>query len=103
MALANADPLPSLVFHSPLLRAQQTAEQANHQGKLLRKQQQQQQQQKLIPLASLMEVDFGPVVEGQPVEKVKPGMVATYARWAMGQVDYRPEGGGDSGRDVRHH
>lgn len=95
MALARADPSPSLIYHSPLIRARQTAEQANRQGKLVSP-----QTSPLRALDALMEVDFGAVAEGQSVEDAKPDMVATYARWAMGQVDYRPEGGGDSGRDV---
>ena len=47
-----------------------------------------------------MEVDFGPVSEGKLVSEAKPDMMATYARWSMGDVDYRPPGGGDSARDV---
>ena len=51
-------------------------------------------------LDALGEVDFGPVAEGQPVALAKAGMEATYAAWAIGQIDYRPNGGGDSGRDI---
>jgi hypothetical protein len=95
LALARADPAPSsLVFCSPLVRARQTAEEAIASGYQGRRGIQVQE------LNSLMEVDFGPVAEGQTVDHAKPGMAATYARWSMGIVDYRPEGGGESGRDV---
>ncbi|CAB9508303.1 Inherit from COG: Phosphoglycerate mutase [Seminavis robusta] len=96
LALANALPVtPSLVYCSPLVRARQTAQQARNamMGK-------QQEEEELQALDALMEVDFGPVAEGQRVDDAKPGMMATYARWSMGDVDFRPEGGGDSGRDV---
>ena len=95
LALARANPSPSLIYYSPLIRARQTAEEANRAGKLISS------DNKLRDLNDLMEVDFGPVAEGQSVEEAKPGMMATYARWSMGNVDFRPEGGGDSARDVR--
>lgn len=92
LALSRADPCPTLLCHSPLKRAQQTAEEANRVGNFAK-----------APLQSinpLMEVDFGPVAEGQPVKEANPKMMATYTRWAFGDIDYRPEGGGDSARDV---
>jgi Histidine phosphatase superfamily (branch 1) len=95
LALARANPAPSSsVFCSPLMRARQTAEEAiasDFQGR---------RDIQLQEMNALMEVDFGPVAEGQKVNYAKPGMAATYARWSMGNIDYRPEGGGDSGRDV---
>lgn len=97
MALARADPSPSLIYHSPLIRARQTGQEAIREGKLLSSSS---QTASFRELKSIMEVDFGNIAEGKLVEEAKPGMAATYARWAVGQVDYRPDGGGDSGRDV---
>ena len=53
-------------------------------------------------LASLAEIDFGPMTEGQPISKVKQSMEISYTKWSMGDVDYRPDGGGDNGREVRY-
>ena len=97
MALARAGPSPSLIYHSPLIRARQTAQEAIREGNLLSSSA---QTTSFRELKSIMEVDFGNIAEGKLVEEAKPGMAATYARWALGQVDYRPDGGGDSGRDV---
>jgi broad specificity phosphatase PhoE len=90
-ALARANPRPKVFFNSKLERARMTAETAAHEidPKL-----------KTRDVEALGEVDFGPVAEGQPVALAKAGMQATYAAWAIGQIDYRPNGGGDSGRDV---
>jgi broad specificity phosphatase PhoE len=90
-ALARANPRPKVFFNSRLERARMTAETAAH---------------GIDPeintraVEALGEVDFGPLAEGQPVALAKVGMQATYAAWAIGQIDYRPNGGGDSGRDV---
>lgn len=97
LALAQASPSsPSLIYYSPLRRAKETAEEANREGKLLSS-----NDNNFRELNTLMEVDFGPLAEGQLVKEAKPGMMATYARWSIGSVDYRPDGGGDSARDVR--
>lgn len=90
-ALARANPRPKVFFNSKLERARMTAETAAHEidPKI-----------KTRALDALGEVDFGPVAEGQPVALAKAGMEATYAAWAIGQIDYRPNGGGDSGRDI---
>eukprot|EP00536_Pseudo-nitzschia_multiseries_P006362 jgi/Psemu1/304079/fgenesh1_kg.134_\ len=57
---------------------------------------------RIVPreLKVLSEVDFGSVADGQPISVAQEKMTNTYTRWAMGEVDYRPEGGGDSGREV---
>jgi Histidine phosphatase superfamily (branch 1) len=95
LALSRADPAPySSVFCSPLVRARQTAEEAIASGYQGRR------DIHLQEMNALMEVDFGPVAEGQKVDDAKPDMAATYSRWSMGNVDYKPVGGGDSGRDV---
>lgn len=101
LALARASPSPSFPFyHSPLKRAQQTAENAALAAASASGGKSSSSSSLLQPLNALMEVDFGPVAEGQPINEAKPGMMATYARWALGDIDYTPEGGGDSGRDV---
>jgi len=101
LALARASPQPSQFFCSPLIRARETAQEAaaaarNEKGTTNKLQLANAVQE----LDALKEVDFGPVAEGQLVSEAKPAMAATYARWAIGNIDYRPEGGGDSGRDV---
>jgi hypothetical protein len=91
-ALARADAArPQVFFSSNLQRAKMTAGTAAAQIDTL-----------ILPqqLGSLGEVDFGPVAEGQTVAVASAGMQATYAAWALGSIDYRPSGGGDSGRDV---
>jgi broad specificity phosphatase PhoE len=97
-ALQRLHPPPRTFFSSNLQRAKQTAEiasaevvEANGRGTIRVIQQ----------LDSLGEVDFGPVAEGRPVALAKAGMQATYAVWATGNIDFRPEGGqGESGREV---
>jgi broad specificity phosphatase PhoE len=90
-ALARANPRPNVFFNSKLERARMTAETAAHEID---------PEIKTWAVEALGEVDFGPVAEGQPVVLAKAGMQATYAAWTIGQIDYRPNGGGDSGRDV---
>lgn len=90
-ALARADPCPQVFFSSNLERARMTA------GIAAKQVDPNIQPRQLPPLA---EVDFGPIAEGKPIALAKAGMEATYAAWAMGNIDYRPSDGGDSGRDV---
>jgi hypothetical protein len=90
-ALSRIDECPQVFFSSNLQRAKMTADVAASQIDAKIKPRQ---------LEALGEVDFGPVAEGQPVVLAKAGMQATYAAWAIGSIDYRPSGGGDSGRDV---
>ena len=97
LALGRADPKPELFFSSSLLRAKMTAEiaananlPASSIGRVKPKQ-----------LSSLAEIDFGPVADGQPISAVQDKMMKAYTEWAMGNVDFRPEGGGDNGREVR--
>jgi hypothetical protein len=90
-ALSRIDPCPRVFFSSNLQRAKMTADVAASQIDAKIKPRQ---------LKALGEVDFGPLAEGQPVALANAGMQATYAAWAIGSIDYRPSGGGDSGRDV---
>lgn len=100
LALARADPKPELFFSSSLLRAKMTAniaananndplEATSSSNRLIARQ-----------LPVLSEIDFGAFADGQPISAVQEKMTKTYTRWSMGDVDYRPEGGGDSGRKV---
>jgi hypothetical protein len=90
-AMNKAKPSPQTFFCSDLQRAKMTAELASSEI-----------YPRIKPreLDLLREVDFGPVAEGQPIVLAKAGMQATYAAWAIGNVDYRPNAGGESGREV---
>ena len=95
LALARADPKPELFFSSPLNRAKMTAQIAANVNN--------DDSKKLVTpkkLSTLAEIDFGPVADGQPISEAKKKMAPTYTRWAFGDVDYRPEGGGETGREV---
>ncbi len=54
----------------------------------------------LQPLSSLGEVDFGPLNEGKGTALAKADMVGTLGAWAMGKIDTKLGGEGESGRDV---
>jgi len=91
LALSYSNEKPAFFFSSNLLRAKMTAEiAANAMNNPIKPKQ----------LSSLAEIDFGPVVEGKPVSAVQEKMAQTYSKWVIGDIDYRPEGGGDSGREV---
>lgn len=97
LALGRADPKPELFFSSSLLRARMTAEiaaNANLPASSI-------DRIKPKELSSMAEIDFGPVADGQPISAVQDKMMKAYTEWAMGNVDFRPEGGGDNGREVR--
>lgn len=96
-ALANASVPPTKIFHSPLLRAQQTAQTAAVQfvsdnGAL--------QQPACDTLNTIQEIDFGPTSDGTSVEEATARMVATYSQWAMGDLDAKMASDGESGRQV---
>jgi len=92
-ALARANDVPTKMYHSQLLRARLTAQTAAAQIGAA---------PPTSELGVLGEIDFGPAAEGQSVALAKAGMEATAARWALGDIDYRPSGGGETGREVRH-
>lgn len=101
LALERADPKPELFFSSALLRAKMTAEiAANAEIDSYSNS----SRNRVVPrqLSALAEIDFGPVADGQPISAVQDKMTQAYTKWAMGDVDYRPEGGGDNGREVRN-
>lgn len=83
---------PQTIMHSTLLRAKQTA--------LTAAKEMGEETIRLEALPSLGEVDFGPMTEGKQVSAAKPKMIETYGLWSAGLIDTRPEGGGDSARDV---
>lgn len=83
---------PSLVLHSPLQRAQETATLASEQFD---------RPPPLELLKELKEVDFGEILEGAPVEENRARMIATYAQWAGGNLDARMDPTGESGGEVR--
>ena len=90
-SLRRLNPTPNLFFSSYLQRAYVTAQMAAAEVDSTIKVQK---------METLAEVDFGPIAEGQPVVLAKARMQATYAAWAAGNIDFRPQEGGDSGRDV---
>eukprot|EP00977_Amphora_coffeiformis_P000127 scaffold31_cov171-Amphora_coffeaeformis.AAC.2 len=90
-ALAQASVVPTKVYHSPLLRARQTAETAAAQFAT---------KPETAILDSIREIDFGPTSDGTSVEAAKSLMIATYSRWAVGDLDVRMASDGESGREV---
>lgn len=91
-----------LFFSSSLLRAKMTAELAAAAAAASTSTSAMTITNSVRELASLAEIDFGPMTEGQPISKVKQSMEISYTKWSMGNVDYRPDGGGDNGREVRY-
>ena len=102
LALAHADPKPEVFFSSALLRAKMTAEIA---ANAEMDSSSTSSRNRIVPrqLSALAEIDFGPVADGQPISAVQDKMTEAYTKWAMGDVDFRPEGGGDNGREVRNY
>jgi probable phosphoglycerate mutase len=92
-ALADVADEPFILAHSPLRRARQTAD-------IVAQQIMTHPKDAPTLLNSLREIDFGPFAEGQPASNVQQKMMQTYAAWSLGQVDCRPRGGGESGREV---
>lgn len=77
------------IYHSPLLRAQQTGQIAASQFS--------QHAPKTQLLSELSEIDFGPAAEGQ--KEPRPHALEMYEQWSMGHIDERPPAG-ESCRDV---
>jgi Histidine phosphatase superfamily (branch 1) len=99
LALSNAAHPPSLVLHSPLLRAKQTAQLASEQ--LLAGRSSEKRMIEMRNLKDLAEVDFGSMAEGAPVSQYRSEMMSLYCAWALGILDARMPGGGESGYEVR--
>jgi broad specificity phosphatase PhoE len=110
-ALSLSSVRPSVIYHSPLQRARETAEFASAaaasaygtsseliSASMGRANPPQNPSTRELP--ELTEVDFGSVAEGRAVSAWRPGMVATYAAWAVGDWDARMLDDGESGREV---
>ena len=87
LALRQIQPM-SQIYHSPLLRAKQTAQVAA--SKLTTPPQVQ-------VLEALAEMDFGPLADG--FKEPRPNSVQIYSQWSAGYIDERPPGG-ESCREV---
>ena len=96
----------TLILHSPLQRAKQTAEIVAKQICHVTSkdsptwQQQQQTFVSLQPLDVLAEVDFGSIAEGAPVQQYRNELLALYTSWAVGNYNARMTAGGESGMEV---
>jgi broad specificity phosphatase PhoE len=107
-ALGRAAIPPSLYVHSPLQRAQTTAQlaavaadQSSYNGGPPPPRRRQ-SPHSLRGLDSLSEVDFGVGAEGMPVANKRAELVALYTAWALGDLDARMNGSdGESGHQVR--
>jgi broad specificity phosphatase PhoE len=108
LALNMSSVRPSVIYHSPLQRARETAEFAASADGASSELTYSPMGRAALPqnpfptreLPELTEVDFGPVAEGRAVSAWRPGMVATYAAWAVGDWDARMLDDGESGREV---
>lgn len=95
----DSDLQPGRIFHSPLRRAQQTAEIASSAMSMTVTTMMKTKKNLPHPtqvLESLKEVDFGPTAEGKGIS---PAAIQTYASWAAGNLDARHEDG-ESAREV---
>jgi broad specificity phosphatase PhoE len=103
-ALALANNPPELYYSSSLERAKVTASVAMNSAIAVDNSSSSStsKQPKLITetVPSLMEIDFGPIAEGVPVEEVRAKMISTYAQWALGNINARMDPEGESGYEV---
>jgi broad specificity phosphatase PhoE len=102
-ALQQASVSPTIILHSPLQRAQQTAVIAATTAATAAAAATA-AQRPTIPtkvLESISEIDFGPTSDGTSVQRVKQRMVFTYARWSMGDINAKMASDGETGREVR--
>ena len=83
LALNEVVPDRVVMYHSPQLRATQTAQIA---AKFMTM-----HNPRLVSLQDLAEIDFGPQVEGQPAPT--PEQVALYQAWRAGHLEERIAGG----------
>jgi broad specificity phosphatase PhoE len=84
---------PRVVMHSRLVRTKQSAQVAslamNGDNKI-----------HLVSLSSLRSIDYGPNAGGREASEMRAGMAKVYDAWTDGYIDTRPDGGGDSCREV---
>ena len=88
---ADISHAPTLVEHSKLLRAKETALVLTSLAITSSKQNQQLPSQVYGEVPSLGAVDFG--------KSARTEVMSTFASWAMGDIDKRAGGGGESGRE----
>lgn len=82
---------PFVVMHSQLARSEQSAQVASLAiGKKIR----------LESLSSLRSIDYGPTAGGREASEMRAGMARVYGAWTDGYIDTRPDGGGESCREV---
>ena len=100
--LRDADSMhsPTLVAHSRLLRAKETASVLTSFATSSSKGNQQSSPLQVYgeAFSSLGEVDFGDL-DGKDVNSAKSMMMSTFASWATGDIDRRAGGEGESGRE----
>jgi broad specificity phosphatase PhoE len=92
---------PTLVEHSKLLRAKETAFVLTSLAKSSSKRNQQLPLQVYGEVPSLGEVYFGSL-EDMDVKSARTIMMSTFASWTMGDIDKRAGGGGESGREGKN-
>ena len=88
---------PSIIAHSTLLRAKESAEEI---AKVVNYDMHEISKVRTLTLSSIGEVDFGPFAEGKPIAEAKAQMSKVYSAWSFGRIDETPELGGESGRIV---
>jgi len=89
---------PTLVAHSKLLRAKETATILTNTANSFLKVKKQSPLHLNGVVSSLGEVDFGSL-DGKDVNAAKSVMMSTFASWATGDIDRRAGGEGESGRE----
>lgn len=92
---------PTLVAHSKLLRAKETATILTDKANSLKGKQQSSPLKLYGEVSSLAEVDFGNL-DGKEVNAAKAVMMSTFASWATGDIDRRAGGEGESGREGKN-
>lgn len=95
-ALKSSTIQPEVIFHSTLQRAKETAEFAA--GTCYESRAKPSDVCKT--LNSIAEIDFGANADGQPAQLIRAEMTATYTAWALGELDVKMVGDGESGRDA---
>lgn len=83
---------PHVVMHSQLARSQQSAQVVSHSITNTKI--------RLRSLWSLRSIDYGPTAGGREASEMRAGMDRVYGAWTNGNIDTRPDGGGESCREV---
>eukprot|EP00566_Odontella_aurita_P011617 CAMPEP_0113598738 /NCGR_PEP_ID=MMETSP0015_2-20120614/41758_1 /TAXON_ID=2838 /ORGANISM="Odontella" /LENGTH=390 /DNA_ID=CAMNT_0000506797 /DNA_START=131 /DNA_END=1304 /DNA_ORIENTATION=- /assembly_acc=CAM_ASM_000160 len=103
----DADLRPAVIVHSGMTRSKQTAVQAMEAmvsmetaAGLMGRGSRPRRHVRLEHLPSLRSVDYGPFAGGREASEVVSTMGRTVGAWTSGYIDTRPDGGGESGREV---